>query len=908
VAFAELPAARSRWRWRALLALLVLLLLSARAIARLVIEYQWWKEIEQVPVWFGLISYGVLPIVAASVVALAAMFIAHQTAMSHARARRTAGYTRLAALVLLLISAALAASTIDSWSVVRFFGSREAPADPAAWRDPVFDRPLAFYLFDLPFYSALRRFAVGLALAVALVYWLTRRIWHLKENLPQFERGGEIDLRDLNLAGGLESKFLRAALALFLLGLAWRFYLGRFELLVEDHGFMVGVEWVSERITLPLQWMLIAWAAAAAALVWFGRWLPAASLVAGLAAAALVPKAVSAIYVRPNEISLQRPYIDKHIQATRSAFGLTKRTREIEFTASLATRIQPASHKVALDNVRLWDWRAFHDTTTQIQALRPYYVFRDSDVDRYIIDGRLRQVLLSPRELDVSQIAEARARWPISRFFYTHGYGMVMAEANRITPDGLPELFVQDAPARLRTDSLKLTRPEIYYGEAMHEPVFVHTAQEEFNYPSGNENVLSRYDGRGGFPVASLPIRIAAALAEADVNILLTNFFTADSRMMIRRRIRDRISALAGFIEWDADPYLVLTDEGRLVWTIDGYTTSDGHPYARRWRHPTLGTFNYIRNSVKATIDAYSGEVRLYIFDPSDPVIQAYRSLFPTLFQPASAMPADLRRHTRYPETLFRTQAEVYRTYHMSDSQAFYNKEDIWDIARNVYQNDTRPVELPPTFVIAALPGEPTPEFMLTLPFTPRNKDNMIGLMVGRCDGDNLGELVFLQLSKQELVFGPMQIEARINQDQIISKDLSLWNQQGSQVLRGHIMVLPVGDTFLYVEPIYIQSSEARMPQLRKVVLAVGNELIYRDTYEQALADLGRLAGASPPPRTVTEKAPEPGRAPPVQVVADGRLDEIRAHMRRYRDLAAQGKWADAGKELEAVEALLGRR
>ncbi len=908
MSLAELPAAKSRWGWRALLAAFVLLLLSARAIARVAIEYQWWKELGQVPVWFGMISYGVVPIAAAAIVAFIALCIAHHMAVTHARARRTKFYTRVSTLVLLLIAAALAASTIDAWSAVRFFGSREATVDPAAWRDPVFAKPLAFYLFDLPFYSALRTFLVGLALASALLYWLTRRIWHLMEHMPQFQAGGEIDLRELNLQGGLESKFLRGALGVFLLGLAWRFYLGRFELVVEDHAFMVGVDYVNERITLPLQWVLIAWCAVSAALVWMGRWLPAASLVAGFAIAAVVPKAVAAIYVRPNEISLQRPYIEKHIQATRDAYGLTKRTRELEFAAKLETRIDPAAHKAALENVRLWDWRAFHDTTTQIQALRPYYVFPDSDVDRYVIDGRLQQVLLSPRELDITQIAEARTRWPISRFFYTHGYGMVMAEANRITADGLPELFVQDAPAKLKTSSLKLTRPEIYYGESMHEPVFVHTAQQEFNYPSGNENVLSRYEGRGGFPISSLPMRIAAALAEADPNILLTNFLTAESRMMIRRKVRERIAALAGFIEWDADPYLVLTDDGRLMWTIDGYTTSANHPYARRLRHPTLGTFNYIRNSVKATVDAYNGEVRIYIFDPSDPIIQAYRSLFPTLFQPASAMPADLRRHTRYPETLFRTQAEIYRTFHMSDPQAFYNKEDIWDVGRNVYQNESRPVELPPTFVVATLPGEKEPEFLLVMPFTPRNKDNMIGLMVGRCDGDKLGELVFLHLSKQALVFGPMQIEARINQDQVISKDLTLWNQQGSQVLRGHILVLPVGDTFLYVEPIYIQSSEARMPQLRKVVLAVGNELIYRDTYDQALADLGRLAGASPPPREVTGKAPEPGSPPPPQLVSDGRLDQIRTHMRRYRDLASQGKWADAGKELEAVEALLGRR
>jgi uncharacterized membrane protein (UPF0182 family) len=313
-----------------------------------------------------------------------------------------------------------------------------------------------------------------------------------------------------------------------------------------------------------------------------------------------------------------------------------------------------------------------------------------------------------------------------------------------------------------------------------------------------------------------------------------------------------------------------------------------------------------MRNSVKATVDAYSGEVNLYIFDAADPIIEAYRRLFPTLFKPASAMPASLRQHARYPEAFFRVQAEIYRTYHMQNPQAFYNKEDVWDVARNLYGSENRPQPVAPTYVIATVPGETKPEFLLMLPFTPRNKDNLIGLMVARCDGENLGELQFFHLSKQALMFGPMQIEARINQDQNISKDLSLWNQQGSQVLRGQMLALPIEDTFLYVEPIYIQASEARMPQLKKVVLAMGNTLIYRDTYEQALAELAGLPvtreAALPPEGT---PPPPPGASPPPTVSGDKRVEQIRQHLRRYRDLSAQGKWAEAGKELEAIESLV---
>jgi uncharacterized protein len=526
-------------------------------------------------------------------------------------------------------------------------------------------------------------------------------------------------------------------------------------------------------------------------------------------------------------------------------------------------------------------------------------------------------VMLTPRELDIRQLADARTRWINPHFIYTHGYGLVMAEANRITADGLPELIIRDAPPQVISPSLKLTRPEIYYGEVTHEPVFVRTAQPEFSYPSGTENIFSRYEGSGGFPVSSLPMRLVAALSQGDPNIVLTSYLTPESRMMIRRRVRERVGAIAGFLTWDPDPYLVVSDDGRLIWTIDGYTTARSHPYSAHVSTQQLGRVNYVRNAVKATVDAYNGTVRIYVFDPGDPIIGAYRKLFPELFLDESEMPSDIRLHARYPEAIFRAQAEIYRTYHMTDPQAFYNKEDVWNIARNLYGQSDQPQPVTPTFVIATLPESTTPEFLLMIPFTPRNKDNMVGLMLARCDGPHLGELVFLQLSKQELVFGPMQIEARINQDQNISKDLSLWNQQGSQVLRGQMLVLPIGDTFLYIEPIYIQAAEARMPQMKKVVLATGSRLIYRDTYEEALAELaagGSALTTSPVTRTVESplsRAPGAGSSPPTPSTPaaapsasepPGSLERVRYHMRRYRDFSSQGKWSEAGRELEAIE------
>jgi hypothetical protein len=667
---------------------------------------------------------------------------------------------------------------------------------------------------------------------------------------------------------------------------------------------------VSENISIPLIWAAVAASVLAAVSIWIGRWKFAILLPVVLIVQAVVPKVINSLYVRPNEISIQKPYIQRHIQATRTAFGLDRRAKEIEFPATMEARIDTSKHKALLDNVRLWDWRAFHDTVTQIQALRPYYVFADTDVDRYTINGQLRQILLAPRELDIRQLPDARTRWINPHFIYTHGYGAVMAESSRITPDGLPSFMIKDAPPQIEVPDVKITRPEIYYGEVTHEPIFVGTGQAEFNYPSGSDNVHSSYKGKGGFPITSLPMRLAAAVAEGDWNILLTNLLSGESRMMIRRKVVERVDALAGFITWDSDPYMVIDKEGRLVWMLDGYTTSQEHPYSRNLSIQGLGTVNYARNSVKATVDAYDGKVNLYIFDPEDPIIRAYAQLFPALFQPATAMPADLREHARYPEILFRAQAEAYRTFHMKDAEAFYNKEDLWDVAKNVYGQSGKPELVAPTYVIATLPGSETPEFLLMIPFTPRTKDNLIGMMVARCDGPNLGELVFLQLSKQALVFGPMQIEARINQDQIISKDLTLWNQQGSTVLRGQMLILPIENTFLYVEPLYIQASEARMPQLKKVALAMGNTLIYTDTYEEGLAQLAGLRPSAAAVAKTVAVAPGQATAPVPAPSGDAakRLEALRGRFQRYRDLMSQGKWAEAGRELEAISNEIGKK
>jgi len=904
------PGRRRRPLLVFLVGALLILLFLARSLSSYVIDYQWWREMGQVSTWLSLLFYQLAPLSAATLLAFVALWLAHRSALSFAGAGpgRSRVYAWVTSLVALLVGFVISSSTIDTWTVVRYFGGRHLPAEATAWHDAVFGEPLKFYLFDLPFYRVLLGYVLALAIAAMIVYWLAARIWQLKERFTELQEMTGFDLRLMGLQGGLQSMFLRGGAALLLVAVAVHYYLGRYQMLYNDHNFMVGMDYVDLTWTLPLQWLVIATCLLAAVSASMSRWRWVFLFPAALILKALLPALIVWTYVGPNEISIERPYVQTHIQATRAAFGLDQRVRQTEFKAQLEAKFDPQRNQAILSNVRLWDWRAFHDTVTQRQALRTYYRFWDTDIDRYTIDGQLRQVLVSPRELDIKELPEAaRASWPNRHFIYTHGYGLVLAEANRITTDGLPVFFIQDMPPLVKTPSLKFTRPELYYSEITSEPIFVHTEQKEFDYPSGDDNAFSQYQGQGGFPVSSIPMRLAAALAEADANILLTGYLTPSSRMMIHRNVRERLSELAGFLSWDTDPYLVLTDTGRLVWTVDGYTTSDAHPYSRLFDVPGIGEVNYMRNAVKATVDAYDGEVHIYIFDGGDPIIRAYQQLFPKLFLPFSEMPADLRRHARYPEGFFRTQAEVYRTFHMQDPQAFYNREDVWDVAQTVRSQSGKPEPMDPFYMVASLPGEDHAEFMLMLPFTPRNKTNLSGLMMARCDGDQLGNVVVLQLSKQQLISGPMQVEANINQDQTISKDLTLWNQQGSTVLRGQMLVLPISNTFLYVEPIYIQASEAPQPQLKKVAVVMGNKVIYTDTYDQALAQLsgfmqgiGALAG-TPPSAAQAAAAPSlPG--------ADPRIESIRQHLRRYNELAGQGRWAEAGKEMDAIESELSRR
>jgi hypothetical protein len=891
-----------------------ILLLASRFLASTWLDYEWWNEIHQLDTWFSQLLYGTLPILLTGILFFLCFAIAWRIGSRRGAQRNQAlwgPFSQLILLGLLLFALLLADGVIDSWKVVRYFGGLRIPGVGNSYVDPIFGRPLRFYFFELPFYEVLLRVLLAGSLISLLLYWLAAHFHDIRESLVRHANGFGFERESISFGSAFDSNFVRWAIAVLLVALGIHFYFARYDLLFEDHGvYLLGVDYLADHIALPLQWLLIFAAFAAAALVLLRRAKFALILLLLLPVRYIVPPLLGSIYVRPNELALERPYIAHHIQATRSAYGLAgSRLKETPLDAKPQIQIEFAKHKALLENVRLWDWKAFHDTVSQIQPLRPYAYF-DTDIDRYRIGGSLQQVLLTPRELDIQQLGDARNRWVNPHLIYTHGYGIVMAGANTITRDGLPKFLIEDAPPRINVPDLRLNRPEIYYGEIEQEPVYVSTTQPEFDYPSAGDAGHTTYRGAGGFPISPFLVRLAAALKYGDLNILLTNYLQGSSRMMIHRRIIDRLSTQAGFLSWDNDPYLVLDKKGRLVWIVDGYMSSLSHPYSRELEIEGVGTVNYLRNSVKATVDAYSGETHLYVFDEADPLIEAYRQLFPNLLEPQAKMPADLRAHVRYPETLFAAQAEIYRAFHMRDPEAFYNRADLWDIGKTSNAGGRETQQVRPTYVVATLPGENKLEFLLIMPFTPANKDNLIGMMVARCDGDQLGELVFQQLGKQNIIYGPKQIESFINQDQMISKDLTLWNQQGSEVLRGQVLVLPIENSFLYVEPIYIQASGARMPQLKKVALAMGDRLAYADTYEQALS---QLIGETMPgegenisaPSGITPTQQAPAQQPSAISRQNETLQQLKNHFQRYRDLNSQGKYAEAGRELEAIQKIL---
>ncbi len=746
---------------------------------------------------------------------------------TYRRATRRVRSSGLVLAVLAVIAAAAGLSASARWPMFQQF----VHARPFGVADPIFGRDVGFFVFKLPVFGFIESWLFSwlstIFLVVAAGYYLTHASGMVKGvwALPPGPRA------HLSLLAGW-----------ILLVRGWGFWLDAYALLYSRRGAIVGATFTDVHATLPALRLLTVLFLAAAGLMFANVRLRTLRLVmltavviagAWLVGLGVVPRLVQQVRVTPNELTVETPYLRHGITGTLRAFGLD-RVQEREFTAGMVTSDIVARNRATLENVRLWDYRPLLSAYRQLQALRPYYVFGDVDIDRYRIGGLQRQVMLAARELEIQRLTPQARTWVNEHLVYTHGYGLVMSPVNRVSEEGMPEFFLKDIPPSSAPD-LTITHPQIYFGEHTDWYVVTNTRGQEFDYPRGDDNVYTTYTGRGGIRLTPLR-RLAFAYRFGDLRLVLSSDISASSRMLFMRDLPARVRRLAPFLGYDEDPYLVLAG-GRLKWILDAYTTTDRYPYAT----PFEGV-NYIRNSVKVVVDAYDGTVDFYLMDPLDPVAGSFAAIFPELFKPVAAMPAEIASHLRYPVDLFEIQARVYATFHMRDPRVYYNREDVWVIPTEVFGNETVPVE--PYYVTMRLSGGLQPEFVLILPFAPSNRDNMIAWMAARNDTPSYGELVVYRFPKDRLVFGPMQVEARINQDAIISQQLTLWNQQGSRVIRGNLLVIPMETALLYVEPLFLQAERSHLPELKRIIVASGPRIVMEETFDAAMA---RLLGAAPP-------------------------------------------------------------
>jgi uncharacterized membrane protein (UPF0182 family) len=664
-----------------------------------------------------------------------------------------------------------------------------------------------------------------------------------------------------------------------------------------DRGVAAGISYADREALLPALRALIVICPMAALLLFIGlfkhdrRFVAVAfgsvifAYIGGYLYLALIQKFI----VAPNEIAKETPYITINIAHTRKAYNLDQieeRTLTAEAGLTLETVEQ---NRPTINNIRLWDHTPLLATYGQLQEIRTYYNFVSVDNDRYSIDGEYRQILLSPRELSYEHLPSRV--WINEHLTYTHGYGLTLGPVNRITTEGLPEFFVKDIPPVTSVPSLKIDRPEIYYGEVGNTYVVVNTHMKEFDYPSGDENVYTTYIGQGGVPVTSLFRKALFAIRFASQDFLFSSAITAESRVMYYRNIMERLQQIAPFLRYDPDPYMVIS-HGRLYWICDAYTTTDAYPYSQ-----PAERFNYIRNAVKVIIDAYNGHVTLYIADPADPLIGTYRSIFPGSFVSLDAMPEDLRRHLRYPQGLFSVQAAMYSTYHMTDPQVFYNQEDLWEIPMG--SGGQGPME--PYYTIMRLPGGDREEFILMRPFTPRRKDNLSAWMSARSDEPNYGRIVVYIFPKRKLVYGPKQISSRINQDPEISRQLSLWDQRGSQVIHGTLLVIPIEESLIYVQPLYLKAETGQIPELRRVLVAYENTIVMEETLEKSLNKIfgERVAVASTDSTGEVSPAVIPGTT--MSPVPGNLAAQALEHYERAQKLLRDGDWAGYGEEIKKL-------
>ena len=794
-------------------------------------------------------------------------------------------------MILAAIASFLVASLASSQWMTLLAWWNQVPFGKA---DPVLGHDAAFYVFTLPALELARGIDLALVLmaaaGVAGLYFVSGQIV-----LTPF--GLRIDDRPRRHLAWL-------AAALFLV-LAFGAWISRLQEIVSPSGLIQGASYADVHGRMPAALVLALAAIVSAALsaataltgsirhVITGAAIYAVVLLGGEGYASLLQR----FAVTPNEQVRETPFMEYNIAATREAFALDRvEERELQGEASLS-RQDIENNRATLDNVRLWDHQPLLETFGQIQEFRPYYDFISVDNDRYLINGQNRQVMLSAREMN-SAALQTRT-WVNERLVFTHGHGLTLGPVNQVTSDGFPVLFVRDLPP-VTTVDLQITEPSIYFGELANDYVIVRTGAPEFDYPKGEDNAFSQYAGTGGVQLGSFWRKLLFAARFRDYQILLNTGITSESRFMFDRQIRRRVSKIAPFLVLDDDPYPVVSD-GRIFWIQDAYTTTSRYPYST-----AAAGVNYIRNSVKVVIDAYQGSVTFYSAETADPLVQTLAKIFPTLLKPLSEMPADLRRHVRYPEGIFAIQSSVFATYHMTNPAVFYNKEDQWEAPAVDSSGESQ--RMAPYYTMMKLPGERDAEFIQMLPFTPRRRDNLASWMVARSDGEHYGKLQVFQFPKQTLVFGPQQVVARINQDQVISPQITLWNQQGSQVIQGTLMVIPIEGSLIYVRPLYLRAQTGRIPELTRVIVAYQNRIVMEPTLDLALARLFGQADRTQPAKPETTGAtPAAGAAAPSSPSWERVAADARDAYRRAIEAQRAGDWAKYGEEIKRLGELLER-
>jgi uncharacterized membrane protein (UPF0182 family) len=824
------------------------------------------------------------------------------TYIARMQAQATDRYVTFGALgIALVVAVGMGFAVSTRWLTVLEYANRQS----FATSDPLFGYDVSFYVFELPLYTFIHGWllaAVILIAALTTAYYVFRSFGF---SFQGYEVLGLFSVRGIRV-------HLCVLGALFALLLAVGYRFDSFDLVYAHRGVVHGAGYADRFAQLPaLTSLSIVATAMAAGLIISGFrksfalagiavavWIVAAVVLGGI-----YPASVQQFQVQPSELVRELPYLRDNITMTRRAFKL-----DAIDVKSFPGEPEPQPGAVqrnpqTFDNIRLWDDRPLLSTYNQIQTIRLYYDFNNVNVDRYQIGGQYRQVMLSARELSPGKLAGQAQTWVTQRLQFTHGYGLAMSPVNEVTTEGLPTLLVKDVPP---TGDVPVTRPEIYYGQTNDAYVIVDTSAPEFDFPQGNENVYHSYAGNSGVVLDSLVKKVAFAIADQDANLLLTSYLLPQSRILYHRQITDRLNLVAPFLYQDSNPYLVVSN-GQLFWIQDAYTISDAYPYST----PSPGGFNYIRNSVKVVTNAYDGSMHLYVSDSSDPLIQTYAKIFPTLFEPMSAMPADLQQHIRYPEGIFLVQADMLRAYHMQDPQVFYNREDLWDMPQEVGPDGRQ--QMQPYYVIMRLPGQDQEEFLLMLPFTPSGKTNMVAWLAAQSDGANYGKMVLYDYPKDTVVFGPQQVEARIDQDSRISQLLSLWNQQGSRVIRGNLLVLPIENSTLYAEPLYLQANQSQIPELKRIILATQDKLVIGSTLQESLGllfspnaaaqnDAGSVV-LSPTNTPTAEATPTPATVSTATTDVGQYARSAQAHYDKAQAALKSGDWTTYGREMQAVQA-----